>query len=185
MSGRETYDEEHVVRRSEVHNAPTLPAVEVARVREHAHASEAHVVHEDVVVAQPVDNASAVSEVVSVDHVTARRASLDQITRGIWFVCGLLEAALAFRVAFLLLEANPESGFVRFIDRLTDPFVAPFNGIFATPESDGAVLDTNALLAMVVYLLATWAIVRLIWLLFDRPPTGMHRAVHEQRRDVV
>ena len=59
------------------------------------------------------------------------------------------------------------------------------HGIFSSPESDGAVLDSNALLAMFVYLLATWAIVRLIWLLFDRPETGVRRSVHEQRRDVI
>jgi hypothetical protein len=189
MSGRESYDQEQVVRRTEVHNTPVPPVTEVSHVHETVHPATDRVVREDVVVerpvAAPVDHASAVSEVLAVDHVTARRSLLDQVTRGVWFLAALLEAALAFRIAFKLFEANPDSGFVRFINGFTDPFVAPFNGIFSTPESDGSVFDSNALLAMFVYLLATWAIVRLIWLLFDRPETGTRRAVHEQRRDIV
>ena len=188
MSARDSYDEEQVVRRTEVQNAPAPPVAEVTRVRETVHPETDFVVREDVVerpLAAPVDHASAVSEMVAVDHVTARRSGLDQVTRGVWFLAALLEAALAFRIAFKLFEANPESGFVRFINGFTDPFVAPFNGIFSSPESDGAVLDSNALLAMFVYLLAAWAIVRLIWLLFDRPESGMRRSVHEQRRDII
>jgi hypothetical protein len=187
MFARESYDQEQVVRRDEVVSTPAPAETHVSAIRETPVVPTDRVVREDVVVerpvAAPVESVSVVSEAASVDHVTARRSLLDQVTRGIWFVAALLEAALAFRVVFQLFEANPESGFVRFIDRLTDPFVAPFNGIFSTPESDGAVLDTNALLAMFVYLLATWAIVRLVWLIFDRPETGMRRAVHEQRRD--
>ncbi|RIK37005.1 MAG: hypothetical protein DCC58_18580 [Chloroflexi bacterium] len=184
MSSRESFDQERVVRRTEVHNVAPA-AAEPPVVREVVDPATGQVVRQEVVPAAPVEHAAAVSEVTSVDHVVARRAMIDQITRGIWFLAGLLEAALAFRIAFLLFEANPDSGFVRFINAVTDPFVAPFNGIFTTPESEGAVFDSNALLAMFVYLLAAWALVRLVWLLFDRPETGKQRAVRQEQSDIV
>jgi hypothetical protein len=36
---------------------------------------------------------------------------------------------------------------------------------------------------MIIYALVTWAIVRLIWLLFDRAETGTSRSVSQLRRD--
>src|SRR3712207_1104762 len=173
MSVREPYDQERIVRQTEIHDQPT----EVIRTQEVVHAEPVYparpvgVVYEDsVVVERPAYDysADAVREDVAIDHVLARRALLDRVSSIIWFAAGLLEAALGLRIVFRLLEANETSGFVRFIYNFTDPFVAPFNGIFNDPASDGAVLDSGALVAMIIYALATWALVRLIWLLFDR-----------------
>lgn len=197
MSTQQPYDQERVVRHSEIHEQPTqsLRQTDVVR-REPAvvadeRASYGHdqVVREAVVVERPmarydyVDN--AISEDVTIDHVLARRALLDRISSGIWFVVGLLEVAIGLRIAFKVLEANQSSGFVSFIYGLTEPFVRPFQGIFTDPASDGAVLDTAALMAMVIWALAAWAVVRVIWLLLDRPETGVRRSVREMHSDRV
>ena len=42
-------------------------------------------------------------------------------------------------------------------------------GITATPSFGNITLDGPALIAMVVYALVAWAIVKLVWLLFYRP----------------
>jgi hypothetical protein len=197
MSAQQPYDQERIVRHSEIHDQPTqsLRHTDVVRrepvpvVHEHAGYGHDHVVREDVVVQRPVaryeyaDN--AISEDVTIDHVLARRALLDRISSGIWFVVGLLEVAIGLRIAFKVLEANQTSGFVNFIYGLTEPFVRPFQGIFTDPASDGAVLDTAALMAMVIWALAAWAVVRVIWLLLDRSETGVRRSVREMHSDHV
>ena len=192
MATREPFDQERVVRHSETHDEPTdvLPAAEVVQRR------PARDVYEDdaVVVERPVVqrrathvpvgyDADAVREDVTIDHVVERRARLDRVSSVIWFVTGVLETLIALRVVFRLLEASTSSGFVRFIYGFTDPFVRPFQGIFADPAADGAVLDSAALTAMVIYALATWGIVRLIWLLFDRAETGARRSVSQIHSD--
>jgi hypothetical protein len=197
MNAREPYDQERIVRHTEIHDQPTeaLPKAHVVHresvpvVHEDAVYADDHVVREDVVVHQPVRHVDyvndAVSENVTIDHVLARRALLDRVSSVIWFVVGMLEVAIGLRVAFRLLEANEASGFVTFIYNITEPFVRPFQGIFADPASEGAVLDTAALMAMIIWAIVAWAIVRMIWLLFDRAETGVRRSVRQSHRDLA
>lgn len=186
MSSRQPYDEERIVRQTEIHDEPTdvVRSVEVERT---PGAAPSSYVHQEVVESRVphVDDSHAVREDVAIDHVVARRSMLDRISSILWFFCGLIAIMLGLRVAFKLLEANPESGFVDFVYGFTNPFVRPFEGIFATPSSDGSVLDSAALLAMVIYAIATWLIVRLLWLLLDKPETGARRSVSEYHRDRV
>jgi uncharacterized protein YggT (Ycf19 family) len=194
MAAREPYDQERIVRTSEIHDQPTEPIrrTDVVR-RETAPVADGplyardQVVREDVVVERPTTgyayDESAISENLTIDHVLARRALLDRISSVIWFAVGILEIGIGLRVAFKLLEANGANGFVDFIYNVTEPFVRPFQDIFTDPTSGGAVLDTAALMAMVIWALVAWAIVRAIWLLLDRSESGVRRSVHETRRD--
>jgi hypothetical protein len=203
MASREPYDRERIV--NHVHDDPTEVIVREDAVRaRRAEPREPVVVRPDddvvvdhraapyeqvivdrpaVVVAHDHDVVDDYHEDVTFDRIVARRAMLDRTSSVVWFFAGLLEACLALRVVFRLLEANEATGFVQFIYGLTDPFVAPFDGIFNDPVSDGAVLDTGALVAMVIYALVAWALVRLIWLLFDRPESGMYRSVSHIHHD--
>jgi hypothetical protein len=197
MSAREPYDQERIVRESEIHDQPTqsIRRTDVVRqapdavVHESAGYAQDRVVREDVVVNQPATSYnyadSAVSENLTIDHVLARRALLDRVSSVIWFVVGMLELAIGLRIAFKLLEANTTSGFVTFIYNVTEPFVRPFQGIFTDPTSNGAVLDSAALMAMIIWAIVAWAAVRLIWLLLDRSESGVRRSVRESRRDLA
>lgn len=82
-------------------------------------------------------------------------------TQIVWYVLGLLEAVLALRFLFKLLGANAASGFVNFIYDLTYPFVVPFNSVFRTQRVEGNIFEWTTLLAMVIYWLVAWAIVKL------------------------
>ncbi len=88
------------------------------------------------------------------------------LANGIWFVAGFIEILLTFRLVLKMLGANPDSGFVNFIYTLTNLFVAPFKGIFSTPTADGdivkSVFETGTLVAMVVYALIAWGLVKLV-----------------------
>jgi uncharacterized protein YggT (Ycf19 family) len=86
-----------------------------------------------------------------------------EVSRGAQLVNYLLtitETLLLFRFIFRLFGANDGNGFVRFVYDLTAPLVAPFRGIFASPNENGAVFDSAAVLAIVVYAVLAYLVVR-------------------------
>ena len=84
----------------------------------------------------------------------------------VYFIFGILEILLAFRFVLKLAGANPSSGFVDFIYSLSRIFVLPFNGIFHTSLAQGdvttSVFEPSTLVALIVYALVAWGIVKLI-----------------------
>ncbi len=99
---------------------------------------------------------------------TATASSADtrlSVVNGIWFVVGALEILLAFRLVMKLLGANPASGFVNFAYSISSVFISPFRGIFTSPTTQGditvAVFETAVVVAMVVYALLGWGLVKL------------------------
>ena len=87
------------------------------------------------------------------------------IVNGIWLLTGILEILLAFRFVLKLLGANPNSGFVEFVYSVSSPFIAPFRGIFSTPTTEGdvttSVFETSTIVAIIVYAIIAWGIVKL------------------------
>jgi nitrogen fixation protein FixH len=86
--------------------------------------------------------------------------------RVVYYILGILEVLLAFRLVFKLLGANPESGFVSFIYSISQVFMAPFIAIFRSAVTQGietkAVLEPSTIIGMIVYALIAWGIVKLI-----------------------
>ena len=97
------------------------------------------------------------------DPYAGRRLTLHRWTQAIYLVFGVIETLIAIRFALRLLGANPAAAFTDFIYDVTAPFIAPFVGVFGTPEVDGAVLEPHSLLAIAVYALIAWLAVRLLW----------------------
>lgn len=64
---------------------------------------------------------------------------------------GIVEVGLLLRIVLLLLDANPSAGFSSWVYGLTAPLVAPFAGVFPNLSVAGSVLDTAAMLALIVY----------------------------------
>lgn len=89
--------------------------------------------------------------------------------RVVYYILGILEVLLAFRLVFKLLGANPNSGFVAFIYSISQVFLAPFTAIFRSASTQGietkAFLEPSTIIAMVVYALIAWGIVKLIIIL--------------------
>lgn len=84
----------------------------------------------------------------------------------VYYAFGVLEAFLAFRLVLKLAGANVGSGFVRFVYGLTGLFIIPFEGIFRRWFAPGAettsVLEPSTLVAIIVYALIAWGIVKLV-----------------------
>ena len=98
-----------------------------------------------------------------------RQYNLTRITQVIWLVTGLLESLIAIRVLLKLIAANPAAGFATFIYNMTAIFLTPFFGLTATPSANGSVLEIFSLIAMLVYALLAWGIVRVLWITFEGP----------------
>ena len=95
---------------------------------------------------------------------SAQTSGLIIVQRFIWFVVGVINVLLAIRFALLLLGANQSAGFVDFIYGITGIFVAPFIGIFGEPTYGRFMFEWSSLLAIVVYSLIAWGIVKLLTL---------------------
>ena len=90
--------------------------------------------------------------------------------RIVTFAFGVLQVALILRIILLLLVANPGNDVVSLILGITDPFVAPFSGMFSLDRvtaDQGSVLDVAAIVALI-----GWTLVELLILaairIFDR-----------------
>lgn len=96
-----------------------------------------------------------------------REASGSQtIENIIYFIFGLLEILLAFRFIFKLTGASTSSVFVSFIYDLTKIFILPFEGIFSRGSAQvlegTSVFEPATLVAILVYAVLAWIVVKLI-----------------------
>lgn len=94
-------------------------------------------------------------------YVSPRTKPLYRGTQIVWYIVGVIEVLLGFRFILKLLAANPEAGFTSFIYGVTLPFAAPFLNVFRIPRVEGSVLEWTTLLAMLVYFMIAWAIIKL------------------------
>ena len=109
------------------------------------------------------------------------RETLYKVSQFIWLLFGGLEALIGIRVLLLLIGANPGNWFTAFVYRLSDVFLWPFRNIVANPAFQNYVFEITSLIAMIVYALIAWAIVRLIWVLFYRAPTSQVTTYDRER----
>lgn len=84
----------------------------------------------------------------------------------VYYILGIIEVLLAFRLVFKLLGANPANAFVAGIYSISNLFLTPFTGIFRAATARGvetqAVLEPGTIVAMLVYALIAWGVVKLI-----------------------
>ena len=84
----------------------------------------------------------------------------------IWLLLTVAEAFVGLRVIFRAMRANPDAGFVRFVETVAGALVAPFRPIVAdTRLGGGGVLEVDSLVAMAVFLAAALVLVRLVRIL--------------------
>lgn len=109
----------------------------------------------------------------------AQRIQVYRFTQLIWLLFGILEALLGLRIILKLIAANPGNPFASLIYNITELFVWPFQGLTATPEAGGMVLEIHSVIAMLVYAILGWALVKLSWILLYNPTS--RRVTYEER----
>lgn len=84
----------------------------------------------------------------------------------VYLLLGALEILLTFRLVLKLMGASISSTFVGFIYGLTGLFILPFEGIFRRGFSQGiettSILEPSTLVAIIVYAILAWGIVKWI-----------------------
>jgi hypothetical protein len=82
----------------------------------------------------------------------------------IWFILGVIEVLLAFRIVLKFLGASTASGFTSFIYALSNPLALPFAGIFNVTQVSNSVFEWSTLIAMLVYAIFAYGIIALFQL---------------------
>jgi hypothetical protein len=84
----------------------------------------------------------------------------------IYYIFGFLEILLGFRLVLKIVGASSSSGFVRGIYAIAGILTLPFEGIFrrgySTTSQTTSVFEPATLVALIVYPLLAWGIVKLI-----------------------
>lgn len=78
------------------------------------------------------------------------------VRRVVSLLFGILAVLIGLRILLLLLVANQQNSIVDFVYGITEPFVAPFRGIFnfdTVSPGGGSVLDVAAVVALIGWLL--------------------------------
>jgi uncharacterized membrane protein len=114
----------------------------------------------------------ASSEQVSQDLGAERRQRSVMVNSIVLTVLGILEILLGLRFVLKLIAANPDSGFSVFIYGITRLFVAPFALLVGTPTAGGSVLEITTLLAMGIYALFFWILMRIIVIIATGRPSA-------------
>jgi hypothetical protein len=113
----------------------------------------------------------------------SRRTTISRITQLIWLFLGILEAFIGLRVLLKLIAANPANPLAKLVYGFSELFLWPFQGLTIEPSAEGMVLEIPAIIAMLVYALIGWAIVRLVWLVFYQPASRSVRTVEHKDFD--
>ena len=112
-----------------------------------------------------------------------RHTAISRITQLIWLLFAALEALIGLRVLLKLIAANPQNPLASFIYSFSEIFLWPFKGLTVEPSAQGMVLEVPSIIAMLVYALVGWGIVRLVWLLFYHPASQSVRTVEKEDFD--
>ena len=126
------------------------------------------------------DRAGERRERVVEDVGAERRTQLAKAAQFIWLLAGVLEGLIGLRFVLKLIAANPNAPFAQLVYGFTDVFLWPFQGLTATPAANGMVLEISSLIAMVVYAILAWILVKLLYLVFL---PSKSRSVSVYRRD--
>lgn len=95
-----------------------------------------------------------------------RLLMLAKATQLVWLVFGVIEGLIALRFVLRLIGANPQNSFANLVYSLSAVFVGPFLTLTVSPAAGKIVLEIPSLIAMAVYALVGWAIVRILRIVF-------------------
>lgn len=102
-----------------------------------------------------------------------KKKTIVRFNQIVWYVLGVVEVLLAFRLALKALGANSAAGFTSVIYSLTNPITMPFKGILGTAVSGVSVVEWSTLIAGLVYVCIAWGLVYLIDLIYPITPNDV------------
>lgn len=104
-------------------------------------------------------------------------------TQIVWYIFYFIETLLLFRFLLKLIGANPDAMFSSLIYVLSYPFAAPFLYVVRSTQVSGSIFEWTTLLAMLVYWVVAWGIVRLF--VMGKPVSRTEAEVKLQQQDAA
>ena len=98
----------------------------------------------------------------------------------IWYILGVIEVLLGFRILLKLLGASTYSGFTDFIYAISSPFALPFAGILQTSGNSQLIFEWSTFIAMAVYAIVAYGLVALFQLVKPTDPEEVSQNVDNQ-----
>src|SRR3989344_5494589 len=102
-------------------------------------------------------------------------------TQVVWYIFYVIETLLLFRFLLRLIGANPDAIFSQIIYAVSYPFAAPFLYVVKSTQVSGSLFEWTTLLAMLVYWVIAWGIVRLF--VMGKPVSTGEAEVKLERQD--
>ena len=102
--------------------------------------------------------------------VYEKKKTIFRFNQIIWYILGLIEVLLVFRLALKALGANQFIGFTSLIYSITTPLVAPFNGILGVFITGNSTIEWSTIIAAIVYLFVAWGLVYLLDIVYPITP---------------
>ncbi len=116
---------------------------------------------------------TVVPPAIKTEHPQERYETKRTIFRAyqiIWYILGLIETLLFFRIILKVFGANPSSGFADFIYRLSEPLAMPFVGLFRIASEGQSVFELGTFIGCIVYLVVAYGLVELFQLIKPTSP---------------
>jgi len=104
-----------------------------------------------------------------------------RMVQTVWFLLGVVEGFVGLRV-LLHAAAAHEVGFVSFVNAVSGPLVAPFEGITPDYVHRANVVEIGSLIAMLVYFVAGYLAVKLVRIATAPRPADGSRPSWTSRR---
>ncbi len=98
--------------------------------------------------------------------VYEKKKTIFRFNQIIWYILGLIEVLLVFRVVLKALGANQFVGFTSLLYSLTNPLTVPFRGILGTTVAGNSLIEWSTIVAAVVYICIAWGLVYLLNLIY-------------------
>lgn len=87
------------------------------------------------------------------------KKALFRTYKTLFYILGIIEVILGFRILLKLIGANPASGFTSLVYSISGPFVKPFFGVVSSTATGSSILEWSTIIAMAVYTVIVWLIV--------------------------
>jgi hypothetical protein len=95
------------------------------------------------------------------------------IAKIIYTILLIVETIVSLRLIFTFIQANQSNEIVALVYRISDIFITPFTGIVAESVRIGNfVVDTTALLALIVYMVLAFIMIEIIRAFTPTPVTA-------------
>lgn len=105
--------------------------------------------------------------------VYEKKKTIFRFNQIIWYILGLIEVLLVFRIVLKALGANSFVGFTSLIYSLTAPLVAPFSGIFGAFTTGNSMIEWSTIIAAIVYFIVAWGLVYLLNIVYPITPKDL------------